>query len=342
MGAHIYGLDENILGKAALLRYVFFDIECADGGKGSICSFGYVITDEYFRELESDDIVINPESRFRLAGRAKKPEILFAYTEEEFRKAPSFPSFYRKIRSLLEREDQLVIGHSVQDDVNFLCKACERYGLPALKFRFIDSQSLYAHVFEKSGQVGLDRACEEFSIEKPADVHKSEEDARATMRLVEKICISHRLDLYRYQKEHRVWGETQNFKIFCSYIHPNRTMFQLFLENVRPKNERPRIFAGKCVSVSMAIEQTREAQIYHLVQMIVDAGGTYTRVSSGCDIFVTMGNREGRVCKRTKTAYDAKRGGKRMEFITLDELLKRLEITREQYEALPLPDIHWL
>ena len=113
------------------MRYVFFDIECADGGKGSICSFGYVITDEYFRELESDDIVINPESRFRLAGRSKKPDILFAYTEEEFRKAPNFPSFYGKIRSLLEGEDQLVIGHSVQDDVSFLCKACERVSPPS-------------------------------------------------------------------------------------------------------------------------------------------------------------------------------------------------------------------
>ncbi len=335
-------MDENILGKAALLRYVFFDIECADGGKGSICSFGYVITDEFFRELESDDIVINPESKFRLAGRSKKPDILFAYTEAEFRKAPTFPAFYGRIRALLEGEDQLVIGHSVQDDVSFLCKACERYGLPALKFRFVDSQSLYAHVFERTGQVGLDRACEEFSIEKPADVHKSEEDARATMHLVEKICLSHHITLLRYQQEHRIWGETLNFKIFCSYIHPNRTMFQNFLESVHPKNKRPRIFAGKCISVSMAIEQAREAQIYHLVQMIVDAGGTYTRVSSGCDIFVTLGTREGRVCKRTKTAHDAKRGGKKMEFITLDELLKRLEITREQYEALPLPDIHWL
>jgi DNA polymerase III epsilon subunit-like protein len=342
LGAHIYGLDENILGKAALLRYVFFDIECADGGKGSICSFGYVITDEFFRELESDDIVINPESKFRLAGRSKKPDILFAYTEAEFRKAPTFPAFYGRIRALLESEDQLVIGHSVQDDVSFLCKACERYGLPALKFRFVDSQSLYARVFERTGQVGLDRACEEFSIEKPADVHKSEEDARATMHLVEKICLSHHITLLRYQQEHRIWGETLNFKIFCSYIHPNRTMFQNFLESVHPKNKRPRIFAGKCISVSMAIEQAREAQIYHLVQMIVDAGGTYTRVSSGCDIFVTLGTREGRVCKRTKTAHDAKRGGKKMEFITLDELLKRLELTREQYEALPLPDIHWL
>ena len=48
------------------MRYVFFDIECADGGKGSICSFGYVICDEEFREIESDDIIINPDSAYKL------------------------------------------------------------------------------------------------------------------------------------------------------------------------------------------------------------------------------------------------------------------------------------
>ena len=93
----------------------------------------------------------------------------------------------------------------------------------------------------------------------------------------------------------------------------------------------------------MAIEQPKQAQIYHLIQMIVDAGGSYTRVSSQCDIFVTLGSgNEGRICKRTKTAYDARRGGKHIEFITLDELLVRLNLTKEEYLALPLPDIHWM
>ena len=182
------------------MRYVFFDIECADGGKGSICSFGYVITDENFCELESDDIVINPESKFRLSGKSRCPDIFFAYTEAEFRNAPRFPVFYEKIRSLLEADDQIVIGHSVQDDVNFLCKACMRYKLPALKFKFADSQSLYGQMFGSNGQIGLDRACDEFSIYKPVDVHKSEEDARATMLLVKAICqkqINHRKHTYQ-------------------------------------------------------------------------------------------------------------------------------------------------
>jgi len=325
------------------LRYVFFDIECADGGKGSVCSFGYVITDEFFCELESDDIVINPESKFHLSGRSKRPNILFAYTESEFRKAPRFSVFYEKIRSLLEADDQIVIGHSVQDDVNFLCKACARYELPALKFKFADSQSLYAQVFGCGGQIGLDRVCEEFSIDKPVDIHKSEEDARATMLVVKAICERKKKSLTEYVKTLPITGETEDFKIFCSYIHPNRTMFQSFLENVQPKNQRRKVFEGKCISASMAIEQPKQAQIYHLIQMIIDAGGSYTRVSSQCDIFVTLGTgNEGRICKRTKTARDAKRGGRVIEFITLDELLKRLDLTKEEYLALPLPDIHWM
>ena len=325
------------------MRYVFFDIECADGGKGSICSFGYVITDEYFHELESDDIVINPESKFRLSGRSKRPSILFAYTESEFRNAPLFTAFYERVKALLEAENQIVIGHSVQDDVNFLCKACARYELPALKFKFADSQSLYAQVFGCGGQIGLDRACEEFSIEKPVDVHKSEEDARATMLVVKAICETKKKSLTEYVKSLSITGETEDFKIFCSYIHPNRTMFQTFLEKVQPQTQRPQIFAGKCVSMSMVIEQPKQAQIYHLIQRIVDAGGSYTRVSSQCDVFVTLGSgNEGRICKRTKTAHDARRGGKHIEFITLDELLVRLNLTKEEYLALPLPDIHWI
>ncbi len=83
------------------MRYVFFDIECADGGKGSICSFGYVITDEHFHELESADIIINPESRFYLVGRSKRPDIILSYSEAEFRKAPKFPVYYQKIKALV-------------------------------------------------------------------------------------------------------------------------------------------------------------------------------------------------------------------------------------------------
>ena len=48
------------------MRYLFFDIECANchGGTGKICEFGYVITDESFNETKRNLFIINPRSEF--------------------------------------------------------------------------------------------------------------------------------------------------------------------------------------------------------------------------------------------------------------------------------------
>ncbi len=44
------------------MRYLFFDIECSEGK--SMCSFGYVLTDEKFRILEKDDFVVEQCLKF--------------------------------------------------------------------------------------------------------------------------------------------------------------------------------------------------------------------------------------------------------------------------------------
>ena len=325
------------------MRYVFFDIECADGVKGSICSFGYVICDEEFRELESDDIIINPDTKFYLMGRTKRPELFLAYTEDVFRKAPLFPHYYERIRSILEADDQIVIGHSVQDDAAFLCKSCERYGLAPLKFKFADSQSLYADYIGQKGQVSLDKACDAFGIPKDHKIHKSEDDARATMRLVCELCKSKGKTLPDMISSCVCRGETMDFKIFCTYIHPNRTMFLHFLSNLQPKKKRPHILKGKRVSAATAVEQTGQKHIYHLVQIITDMGGTYTRVPSQCDIFIMGDNAEqGKLCKRTRVAKQARHGGAKIEMLSLDEFLKRTGVSKEEFLALPPVDITWL
>ncbi len=325
------------------MRYVFFDIECADGGKGSICSFGYVICDESFRELESDDIVMNPESRFFLVGRAKRADLILAYPEATFRKAPPFPVFYDRIRSILEAEDQIVLGHSVQDDAAFLSKDCARYQLPPLSFAFADSQSLYADYIGKKGQVSLDKACEAFGIEKDERIHKSEDDARATMRLVKALCETQNKSLPALISACRCTGETRSGKIFCDYIHPNRTMFLNFLASAKPKRERPQSLQGVRVSAATAVEVPSHKDIYHLVQMIIDAGGTYTRVPSQCDLFLmSVKGESGKICKRTRVAKQARRGGAKIEMLTVDEFLQKMGMSRSDFSGLPPVDITWM
>ena len=48
------------------MKYLFFDIECANcfNNIGKICEFGYVMTDEKFKVLDKNLILINPNTKF--------------------------------------------------------------------------------------------------------------------------------------------------------------------------------------------------------------------------------------------------------------------------------------
>ena len=60
-------------------KYLFFDIECADGY--NICAFGYVITDYNFNVLLKEDIKINPKKKVLVEGR--RPTDDFQFKEDE-------------------------------------------------------------------------------------------------------------------------------------------------------------------------------------------------------------------------------------------------------------------
>ena len=343
------------------MRYVFFDIECADGGQGSICSFGYVITDTDFHVLEKRDIVINPDARFHLAGRSKKPDLVLAYTKAEFKKAPKFPHFYEEIRAILEAEDQVTVGHSVRDDVNFLCKACRRYGLPSLKFSFRDTQRMYADYIGCKDQISLDHACEAFQIEKPHDVHKSDDDAFATMQLAEALCRETGTSLHEYGEKCKCSGTLDCFTVKCDYLRAKLNVERdaegyrvlpegkenciwhgtkneaVFLDYVRGMNKIPRIsnlFAKTTISLSLNYERSHFREMLVLVQAIASLGGKYTTKAASADIFVTVSgrNRRGKekTCFRLLSVKEAQAKGKHIDIIPFDEFLAMIALSREE------------
>jgi hypothetical protein len=83
------------------MKYLFFDIECANcfDGKAKICEFGYVLTDEKFNVLQEDTFQINPRSKFDKLG-FKKRGIKLAYPYEYYYNQPDFKCFYEKIKSV--------------------------------------------------------------------------------------------------------------------------------------------------------------------------------------------------------------------------------------------------
>ena len=78
------------------MRYLFFDIECADGNR-AICEYGYVLTDEKFNVLRKRNILMDPECPFNLTGREGQEDLVLTYPYSEYYKYYPFDDSYETI-----------------------------------------------------------------------------------------------------------------------------------------------------------------------------------------------------------------------------------------------------
>lgn len=176
------------------MKYLFFDIECANcyNNCAKIFSLGYLITDEKFNILhEKEDVLINPKDRFDWYV-AKK---MMAYPREIFKDQPPFPEFYQRFKEMFEDPETVVIGYAVTNDVHFLHDDCKRYGLAPLTYRFFDVQQLYARQPVNNTAKNLEDSVLSWYGEEPENMHRSDEDAYNTMRILKAIAAFHNTDL---------------------------------------------------------------------------------------------------------------------------------------------------
>ena len=355
------------------MKYLFFDIECADGGKATICSFGYVIADENFKILRREDIVINPQGRFFLTGRAGRPDVQLAYPIETFKRAPSFDRFYDKIKALVENKEYRVVGHSIGDDVTYLNKACARYNLEPFCFEYFDTQRMYRELIGDKKSISLENAIATFEIKEKFRYHQSVEDARATMLLLKALLEKANMCFEDYRTStDRCTGKTKAGESAWDYTPPmtegrrlrerglrgekgdnvmlrgrrNHTLFLRYLDFGEAIGEKSDKLAGKKVSISMNYETEHFKEMIILAGMIKAAGGEYVLKASSVDIFATFDSvdEEGhsRRCSRGEYVKAEIENGRSIEVITLNELLERLDTTLEDLENAEPIDVEYL
>ncbi len=169
------------------MRLLFFDMEFADGRvPGSVFSFGYVMTDENFKILTPPtDICINPESSWN----GYVLHHILAYPKKVIDDSPNFPKVYPQIRKLFEKAD-LAVGFAVKNDITALKKDCERYSLPQIPYRWMDTEQLCRMLGEYPEAHGLSGYVQAWCKKIPEHQHRSDGDALATMLLLEAICKS--------------------------------------------------------------------------------------------------------------------------------------------------------
>lgn len=341
------------------MKYLFFDIECAncDGGRGKICSFGYVLTDTSFSVIESEDIIINPHAPFRLRsyGKEQKSYIELAYPEEIFRAAPDFSFYYERIKSLLNADNVMIFGYAPENDAGFLAAEFERYSLPCVDFEFCDVQRIYKrHIKNEGGnQFSLVHACEDLGVASPETEHKSVDDAMATMRVLKRICFEEGrgapelVDIFSPCKGELIHGnlEVGYFKKkapptlgeenFIKGI--NEDNFKKLIKRTKLSRicEIPRI-SGKKLCFSFTYEFYHYKEMCYLVKALAEVGARVTRKASECNVYVRFDTHlpDGRIARcRRKQLVDQRIGdGERVSIIDFKTLLELLQLDEESLE----------
>lgn len=166
------------------MNYVFFDVECANciEGKGKICSFGFVKTDENFNVLQKKDILIDPNAPFLLGNAKKGMGIKLAYPLFKFRRAFTFPHYYAEIKKILEDQNNMCFGFAVSQDVGYLLYSCQRYQLVPFSFAFFDIQKLEMLLYHHKNASGLDHLVEYYNVQSYT-YHRSDDDALMSMEV---------------------------------------------------------------------------------------------------------------------------------------------------------------
>ncbi len=293
------------------MKYLFFDIECAGVYKNmaKICAFGYCLTDENFRILEKEDLLINPQGGFHLTDRKGEQGLVLPYKYEDFKKYPVFKQRAEKIYSLLQDENTLVVGHAAMNDVKYLNLESRRFSLPPLSFRFADTQFIYMNrIADFSRQFGLGAIAKELSVE--FTPHRAVDDAYATMKVAEAMCNAESLTLSQLLKKYRITlGKTENLEVvqntsesFEAYRaarekakeerDKKRAAFHVFADREKRKRAKDGKLKDKTFCFSHALElQTEMAQ--SLVKAAFAQAARITFRAEECELYVCFETENG-------------------------------------------------
>lgn len=341
------------------MNYLFFDIECAncDDGNGKICSFGYVLTDEEFNVKEYEDILINPNARFKLRGFGKRSYIKLAYPEEAFLACPEFPHFYERIKEILTAKDTVIFGYAPENDASFLRSEYERYALPEVSFKFYDVQRLFRSIVPSgdSNPCSLSSACEELAIDTAFITHKSCDDAYATMLVLRELCRRRGKSASTLLVENkRFRGELKDGEIKANYFKPkpvlmpgeenvikgvNKDNFRYLLRRLALKKSKQNI------AFSWNYENRRYREMVVLVTRLSEMGYRYTSKLSEADVFVKKPPFIRGICRREKDIYEARNSSfeinkssvkRKLKVLRFIDLLEMIGMSEEELKEKAL------
>ena len=267
------------------MRYLFYDTECAYG-RGGICEFGYVITDENFNYLREDNLLINPHIKFDDYGH-KKAGIVFAYSKNEYYSSPDIMDRYDEIKALLTAPDTVVIGYATDSDAKFLINDLDRFDLPPINYVFWDVMRMYRFIAKRESGLKLDILYAETGC---SDLmhHQALYDSKMTIEVLKKLLRDYNLTFSDVQKNYKMAsGESYNGRIVIrdgsvfNYTKggrttvANRKILDDYIKN-EPISLLSNKFEGKIFSIAPDVVKENFAVTMALCEKSKKRGGQFT------------------------------------------------------------------
>ena len=308
--------------------YLFFDTECANcfEGKGKICSFGYVLTDGNFNVLEKDDILINPAAPFDVKG-FKMRGLTLAHSFDTFRKQRRFPHYYDRIKSLITAKGRIIVGHNTRSDASYLFADTERYGLPPINFKYIDTQELVSTKYQRTTRLHLEDIFLDFCGEDESiRSHSSVDDAYMTMCVARHVARDGRRSL---ESEAKVVPSSRG-EVFCGHYIVGDSVFGIREDNLtKGKNAKLLTEFAKSarggkpkITLSKTFEENNFRESIRIIAEIARKGWTYSKVVNHGGTFVKTEDAEDIRFRKNHRARGVK-------VISLEELLAMLGLKKK-------------
>lgn len=339
------------------MKYLFFDIECATcKGGGKICEFGYILVDRTFKKIKSELFIINPKSTF---DHYVIKEML-ALPKESYLSAKDYTHYYSKIKKLVTSEDVTVIGHTVESDAKYLADESKRFNLPFINFNFYDVKEMYMEHFELKESVNLEKMGVTLGCESVDHLHQADQDAILTMRCAKALAKKENLTIEELLKKHEVCrGEVKEGAVTCVFhqrakllkekrlkelidqnllVDESKRKFFMFVNGVEALEEIDGPFNGKKVAFNTNYESKHYKEMTSLIQILKNHGAEYAHKASKADYFINLLGKGGATCPKLQAVMRARAKKRRIKIISIEELLKRLNVTENDLLSMPYPD----
>lgn len=343
------------------MRYLAFDIECCNGR--NICEFGYVIADEDFQVTEKKVFTINPQARFLLTGRDYREDCILSFSESEYRKSPSFPVYYNRILELLTQPDQVVIGYSAENDAKFLITDCKRYNLSPINYEFFDAQVAYGEFMGIMENVSLEKARDSLKLPEKFVLHKSDDDAQATLQILQTICGKLEMSFSELKEMIPECAGSQKDGII-EYDQPDLSELLTSLEYTpdrisnRKKDYILKKFAAALTPDEIRTEEGDEgresfrfSRKYYcnnmkealiLIKLLADRGCIYNETVEKCDLYIATEEELERPPLNGTSYFRAMENKKKSglpKILSFSDLYGMLGMTKEEVSGMHIPAV---